>query len=572
MEREFLTPMRLFRNGRAEETKTSGELHLLLMVKQVDGSPVPRDVWTREILGEWIHHNTGIAALNVTVVTNYEFIAEFDANIIVTNVSILLQKVTVLKGLGVQVTCLVATPDKLMEVVETRESKRSTENTTSKPVDNDLQVEMFKALTQLQDQMQQLQVQVAASRSKTTGTPELTGQVFYTPTISGESEATTSAGTSESQASQLSEPLIPIIPLAGARPKTPNAVPPNGGLLDTIIPTSDPTPVGNNSVAFTDHSKIKLRLPTFSGDEVRNKHEVDFKSWLFKVNMLIGKVPEMHLRQLIIDSLRGSAGELMMFLGLDTPVSVILERMKNQFGDVASADVLMTRFYELRQGKTEKVAVFYARLVGTLDQIKKNCPDSMDESTASQHLKNRLWFGMHASYRNSLRYLYDQSTVTHQQLLTAVRALEAESSLTVRAKSASVLHSDTNNDDEDSEDTNTGQVQLKGASFSGRKTFTKFSNPSRNDGKGQNKQNGQNQNASNGNGNTNNSQGNSRNQRGRRFGKGGKKCYGCGGVGHFKRECPTWLNQNRGQMKEGDLPPGTEQGNQDREDPTPPSQ
>lgn len=526
--RDPQSPVRLFKNGRAEESGTPGELHLLLTLKQVDNTPLPRDVFQRELIVNWILRYAYVHVSDIQLLNSYDVLVQFDGNIIVTNVSLLLQKVTVLAGLGIQVTCLVATADKLREAATAKEQQRAV------VVPNDLQMEMFRAITAMQEQMQKLQLEVKTSRSRSEAGQGLTGQIPDTP-------------------SESSDELGEGGPPHGIVPPPPNALVGAAAALAPAIPG----PSGSRSSTLTD-SKIKLKLPIFSGDEVRQKHEADFKSWLFKVNMMTGTVPENNLRQLIIDSLRGSASELVMFLGLDTPVTTIIDRMKNQFGDVSSADVLMTKFYELRQGKGEKVATFYSRLVATLDQIRRSCPGTVDEATASQHLKNRLWFGIHATSRNSLRYLYDQSHVTHQDLLTACRALEAESGLSnVRLKAATVTDTNTEVGNDNSEN-EAIEVQVKGASYNDR-SKGKDNNSHAQGGRGKNfSQN-------------NNGKSNQKNRR-RSKGKSGRKCYGCGGVGHYKRECPTWLNQNRGQMKEGDLPPQNNQGTQEGENPSPPQQ
>ena len=530
-------PVGLFKNGRAEKSRDTNELHMLLSIKQVDKTPLPKDTWVSEIIFAWIGKQTAVSPTGITILNRYDALVEFDDNVLVTGVSRILQKVTSLRGMGVQVTCIVDEANECIQVAGGREARRRTPS-TSRESSDELQRDMLRALSKMQDQMTQLQAEVKAS--KEASKPDVASGVFYTPSFSLDGdEEVSKAPKPEEDKGVKPFPTIPSVAALDVKPKSSVA----GAEL-----TADASVAPVASTSTYADNRIKLKLPVFSGDEKMEKHESDFKNWLFKVSMLITVLPEARMKQVIIDSLRGSAAELVMFLGLETPVATIIERMKNQFGDVSSADVLMTRFYELRQGKTERIATFYSRLVATLEQIKRSCPGSVDEATASQHLKHRLWFGMHNSSRNALRYLYDQSTVTHQQLLTACRALEAESGLnTVRVKGATVSDLDSGVVDNECEVT----VQSKAANYEERGRPQERGNAKQGD-RGSSKQN--NSNNSNGKNNGKNGQKGKSRRKGKEI-----QCYACQGYGHVRRECPTWLKAQRGQKKEGDLPPKQEQ-------------
>ena len=63
---------------------------------------------------------------------------------------------------------------------------------------------------------------------------------------------------------------------------------------------------------------------------------------------------------------------------------------------VASFDVLIQNFYNVVQGNNEKVPSFAARLEGTLNQIKLQCPGRMTDLEVQQHLKDCLFHSLEA--------------------------------------------------------------------------------------------------------------------------------------------------------------------------------
>ena len=63
---------------------------------------------------------------------------------------------------------------------------------------------------------------------------------------------------------------------------------------------------------------------------------------------------EVTLWEEIVQSLCGAAADLVQYLGLQTLLSEIINKLELVYGTVASFDILMQNFYKLQQGRTEK--------------------------------------------------------------------------------------------------------------------------------------------------------------------------------------------------------------------------
>jgi hypothetical protein len=104
-----------------------------------------------------------------------------------------------------------------------------------------------------------------------------------------------------------------------------------------------------------------------------------------------------------------------------------LQKLTAQYGQVASADVLMQDFYALQQSKGERIQTFAARLEGAIEQIRLRYPDLVLEKDRDAHLRDRLFYGMHKNLRDSIRFMYENAEIKFQQLMLAARRAESES-------------------------------------------------------------------------------------------------------------------------------------------------
>ena len=79
---------------------------------------------------------------------------------------------------------------------------------------------------------------------------------------------------------------------------------------------------------------------------------------------------------------------------------------------------------------------------GSLNQIQVKFPGMISNSEGEIKLRDRLFYGVLKTLRDSIQYLYDNLTVTYTQLLVAARKAEVEVSdskkgtMTIKAKAA----------------------------------------------------------------------------------------------------------------------------------------
>ena len=79
---------------------------------------------------------------------------------------------------------------------------------------------------------------------------------------------------------------------------------------------------------------------------------------------------------------------------------------------------------------------------GSLNQILAKFPGMISDDEGEVKLRDRLFCGVLRTLRDSIRYLYDNPTVTYTQLIVAARKAEAEVSggksgtMTIKAKVA----------------------------------------------------------------------------------------------------------------------------------------
>ena len=94
----------------------------------------------------------------------------------------------------------------------------------------------------------------------------------------------------------------------------------------------------------------------------------------------------------------------------------------NRFGKRYTGDQLQQEFYKLSQEKGEKTGAFAEQLELIYRRLHDRLPERFDE----QQLKDRLFYGVSQSLRDSSRYLYKYPIVMYQVLLKAIKETESE--------------------------------------------------------------------------------------------------------------------------------------------------
>ena len=91
-----------------------------------------------------------------------------------------------------------------------------------------------------------------------------------------------------------------------------------------------------------------------------------------------------------------------------------------------SFDTLMQEFYQIVQGKSERVQSFVLHLERALKAIKQQHPHAMNEEEGIKHLKVHLFSGLKLNIHNALHYIYDKPDLQYSQLVMAPRKAKTE--------------------------------------------------------------------------------------------------------------------------------------------------
>ena len=90
------------------------------------------------------------------------------------------------------------------------------------------------------------------------------------------------------------------------------------------------------------------------------------------------------------------------------------------------APVVSYQIFHLMQNKGEKIQLFASRLKEVFSHIQSQFPHLVHMEDEGNHLRDRLFHGMHKTLHDSIHYLYDDAKVSYIQLLIAARKTETE--------------------------------------------------------------------------------------------------------------------------------------------------
>ena len=192
---------------------------------------------------------------------------------------------------------------------------------------------------------------------------------------------------------------------------------------------------------YTDDRIDKLPIfPLFSGAEPTPKDECGIETFLFQVRGARKNLTDQAVRQALIGSLRGGASGFIEYVGLDSPLDVMIDELVERYCVTATHDTLICEFHQLTQERNERIREFAGRIEKIFKKLRKQIPERYRDKTL---LKDRLFHGMHQHLKDSLRYLYTQTSVTYSELLQATYAaeVEAEKGRVARSKAVNVAQS-----------------------------------------------------------------------------------------------------------------------------------
>ena len=87
----------------------------------------------------------------------------------------------------------------------------------------------------------------------------------------------------------------------------------------------------------------------FCGKEAPGKNEVSFKNWLFEIRLVQGLYSEPVLREAVIKSLKGTAANLVRYMGPQVDIKGIILKLETVYGIVIPFYVLVQSFYKISQ-------------------------------------------------------------------------------------------------------------------------------------------------------------------------------------------------------------------------------
>ena len=96
------------------------------------------------------------------------------------------------------------------------------------------------------------------------------------------------------------------------------------------------------------------------------------------------------------------------------------------YGEVSSVDLLFQNFYQLSQEKGEKVQTFAVRLEGCLNQLCLCFPHMIAELDVNRQLKEWLFYEMVKPLGDSVRYLYDNPSMSYMQLMISTHKADSK--------------------------------------------------------------------------------------------------------------------------------------------------
>ena len=177
------------------------------------------------------------------------------------------------------------------------------------------------------------------------------------------------------------------------------------------------SPAALGAIGPTVLNKI-LGIPCFLGTE-REKDTVQFKQWYHAISDAWKNFNEQLVRAAITKSCIGDAADTMFCLPPGANLDDILEKFKWLYGSVESSDTSMQEFYQIAQGKSEKVQTFVLHLERALKAIKQQYPYAMTEEEGHRHLKDHLFHGLKPNLCNAPCYLSDKPDSQYSQLVMA---------------------------------------------------------------------------------------------------------------------------------------------------------
>ena len=149
-------------------------------------------------------------------------------------------------------------------------------------------------------------------------------------------------------------------------------------------------------------------LPPFSGADPVPKDEASCE----QAKEALKSCTAGAVRIAIIQSVRGEVREFAAAVGFEASIETLLAKVEDRFGEKWTTDRLQQEFYQITQGKGEKVRQFAGRLEAQFKRLKEKVPGRCTQEI----LKERLFHGMNQQLKDSIRFCYKQEETTYEEL------------------------------------------------------------------------------------------------------------------------------------------------------------
>ena len=166
------------------------------------------------------------------------------------------------------------------------------------------------------------------------------------------------------------------------------------------------------------------KLSAFSGE--RAKGEVSFEQWSCELQTLRKTYSDSVLREIIQHSLRGAAADTVRKMRPDVPLDTIIKKFTILYGNVKSCDLLMWDFYCADQGEEESIPSFAAQVEGLLFQICDKLPEKLIHPEEQRLFKDCLFHGCKKSIQDSVKYCFADPHIDYMHFLEECRKAEDE--------------------------------------------------------------------------------------------------------------------------------------------------
>lgn len=188
----------------------------------------------------------------------------------------------------------------------------------------------------------------------------------------------------------------------------------------------------------TSYSLLTPKLPSFSGIKDQTGGYEQWRSHL-KTLMSDDSTSEAQVLSAIHQSVKGTAGNVLLSMPEGSNSSAILATFDKYFGNVLPVDALKRQFHSSWQEPKEDVVTWSCRLHRMLDLIQQKQP--MTRIIYHQMLRSKFWDGLSSKdIKEATRYRFETDE-TFDEIFAACRTLEMQRSVPSRPDDKSVRRS-----------------------------------------------------------------------------------------------------------------------------------